>query len=349
MFKFINSVVLVNDIIIKIHKIKFYNKKPLKLLIFFSNNIKISIIIYSEKNMYLQNMQKYNEFVYECENDKSLKKILLDDMKLSIRSISAIKNAKDTLTVNGFSPPKDNCLKKGDIIKITLSDEHSNYESRCKDLKILYEDEDILVIDKPAFMVVHPTKSHLKDTLLNYVQAIFEKKNIKSKVRFVSRLDRDTSGIITIAKNSYSHYALSQGFASKYLKKYYTAIVNGSMKYEKSTINLKIAKSDDGIKRIISDDGQEAITHYSLIKNAENYSIVKLLLETGRTHQIRVHLNAIGNPIIGDELYFQKSSLISRQALHCSQIDLVSPRSMNKITIHSDLPEDMLNLINMLK
>ena len=204
-------------------------------------------------------------------------------------------------------------------------------------------------MDKPAFMVVHPTKSHLEDTLLNYIQGIFESKNIKSKVRFVSRLDRDTSGIITVAKNSFSHYALSQGFVSDKIKKYYTAVVKNPMKDEKGTIKLKIAKADDDMRRIISQNGQEAVTHYQVLKNEKNFAIVRLLLETGRTHQIRVHLSAIGNNIIGDELYGEKSELISRQALHCSRLELVSPRSMKEIVVESKLPEDINALIEELK
>lgn len=299
--------------------------------------------------MYIEDRQKYNEFIYVCDNDMNLKTALLDMMKFSVRGSIGIKNGEGRLTVNGKERPKNGQLKKGDIIKIIFEDESSDYKTQYKDIKILYEDEDLLIVDKPAFMVVHPTKSHLEDTLLNYIQGIFVSKNIKSKVRFVSRLDRDTSGIITVAKNSFSHYALSQGFVSDKIKKYYTAVVKNSMKDEKGTIKLKIAKADDDMRRIISQNGQDAVTHYQVLKNEKNFAIVKLLLETGRTHQIRVHLSAVGNYIIGDELYGEKSELISRQALHCSRLELVSPRNMKEIVVESKLPDDINALIEELE
>lgn len=298
--------------------------------------------------MYLENMQKYNTFIYKVDTDINLKSLLLDKMHFSIRQSISIKNGDYSLSIDGKTRPKDGIIKKDSIVKIVLSDEKSEYQTQEKDLEILYEDEDLLIIDKPAFMVVHPTKSHLQDTLLNYVQGYFEKQVIKSKVRFVSRLDRDTSGIITIAKNAYSHYALSQGFLSNKIQKYYTAITKGYIKDEKGSIRFKIAKSDDGIKRIVSEDGQNAVTHYKIIYRQDEFSIVELLLETGRTHQIRVHLGALGNHIIGDELYDEKSLLISRQALHCSKIELISPRSMKKIMVKSKLPQDIKNLLKSL-
>ncbi|WP_455090091.1 RluA family pseudouridine synthase [Peptoanaerobacter stomatis] len=299
--------------------------------------------------MYIEDRQKYNEFIYVCDNDMNLKTALLDMMKFSVRGSIGIKNGEGRLTVNGKERPKNGQLKEGDIIKIIFEDESSDYKTQYKDIKILYEDEDLLIVDKPAFMVVHPTKSHLEDTLLNYIQGIFESKNIKSKVRFVSRLDRDTSGIITVAKNSFSHYALSQGFVSDKIKKYYTAVVKNPMKDEKGTIKLKIAKADDDMRRIISQNGQDAVTHYQVLKNEKKFAIVKLLLETGRTHQIRVHLSAVGNYIIGDELYGEKSELISRQALHCSRLELVSPRNMKEIVVESKLPDDINALIEELE
>ena len=186
--------------------------------------------------------------------------------------------------------------------------------------------------------------------MLNYVQWIFEKKNIESKVRFISRLDMDTSGIITIAKNAFSHYALSQGFLSDKIQQRYTAIVSGdtSVLQESGSIAEKIEKSEDGIKRIITDDGQEAITHYKIVKRGERYIILELLLETGRTHQIRVHLSHLGLPIIGDELYGGDMSVMSRQALHCHSLEIISPRSMEKILVTSPYPKDMQDIINVI-
>lgn len=296
--------------------------------------------------MYIENMQTYNTFVYRSNKDKSLKSLLLDDMNFSVRGIAHTKNGQYTITVNNAEKPKDGHIKKGDIVKVIFNDEKSDYKAQYKDIEILYEDEDIIIVDKPAYMVVHPTKSHIEDTLLNYVQGIFEQKNIKSKVRFISRLDRDTSGIISIAKNPYAHYVLSQGFLKDKVQKYYTAIVNGDTSHinESGTINEKIEKSEDGIKRVVSPTGQDAITHYKILKKNGEITVLELLLETGRTHQIRVHLSYIGLPILGDELYGGNMSNIKRQALHCHKLNIVSPRTMKEVTVVSKLPDDMQNL-----
>jgi len=298
--------------------------------------------------MYLKNKQTYNCFVYECEREKPLKNVLLDDMKFSIRAVSNIKKGKYVISINDGKIPKNHIISEKDVIKVLMHDEKSDYISQEKDLDILFEDEDIIIFDKPAGIVSHPTKSHLENTMLNYAQWIFEKKNIESKVRFISRLDMDTSGIITIAKNAFSHYALSQGFLSDKIQKRYTAIVSGdtSILSDSGTIAEKIEKSEDGIKRIISDNGQDAITHYKIVKRGEKYSVLELLLETGRTHQIRVHLSHLGLPIIGDELYGGDMSVMSRQALHCHSLEIISPRSMEKISVTSPYPKDMQDIIN---
>ena len=338
--------------------------------------------------MYLQGEQKYNEFVYLCEEDIHIKKLMLDKMHFSIRQITRIKKGADILTVNGLPLPKNGMIQKGDLISIHLAAESSDYKTQYRQLKTLYEDEDLLIVDKEPFIVVHPTKSHLEDTLLNYVQGYFEQNDIHSVVRFISRLDRDTSGIITIAKNSFSHYALSQGHLSKHIKKYYTAVTKNPPEQKSGTIDLPIFKDGDEIRRKIDERGQRAITHYKVEKITDRFCVIRLLLETGRTHQIRLHLSHIGCPIIGDELYAKeteteteiekqnipssknetknstqsntenstnhdtksnsehKKTQIMRQALHCSDLELISPRSGKKITVHSDLPNDMTTLIN---
>ena len=269
-------------------------------------------------------------------------------MKFQTRAVSNIKKGKYSITVNDDKIPKNHMIREKDIIKVIMYDDKSDYVSQEKDLSILFEDDDIIIFDKPAGIVSHPTKSHLENTMLNYAQCFFEKKNIESKVRFISRLDMDTSGIITIAKNSFAHYALSQGFLSDKIQKRYTAIVSGDISRlsRSGTISEKIEKSEDGIKRVVSDEGQDAITHYKIVKKGEKYSVLELLLETGRTHQIRVHLSYIGIPIIGDELYGGDMSVMSRQALHCHSREIISPRSMEKISVTSPYPKDMQDIID---
>jgi len=256
------------------------------------------------KVLFIRNRQKWNSFVIRVDRDLKIKDLLLDDLNFSVRSISKMKRDKN-IYKNGQVAKPTSMAKAGDIIEIEIKEDKAGFVGQDLGVAIVYEDQDLIVADKPPFMVVHPTKSHIEDTLLNYVQGIFEQKNIKSKVRFISRLDRDTSGIISIAKNPYAHYVLSQGFLKDKVRKYYTAIVNGDTSHikESGTINAKIDKSEDGIKRVVSPTGQDAITHYKILKKNGDITVLELLLETGRTHQIRVHLRHINHPIVGDRVY----------------------------------------------
>lgn len=243
-------------------------------------------------------------------------------------------------------------LEAGDLIKIELSkEEEQNIEPEEMDLDIVYEDEDILVVNKPPFTVVHPTRSHPTGTLANGVLYHFRRKGENCIVRLVSRLDRDTSGLIIIAKNQYSHMFLAQEMERNTLVKGYTAVVWGKMKEEKGTINEPIYRpTDDSIKRVVDPRGQESITHYEVVETLKEATVVRLRLETGRTHQIRVHLSYLGNPIIGDTLYGrEEETLINRQALHASHLSFLHPRTKEPINLSSDLPEDMKRLIGALK
>lgn len=294
--------------------------------------------------MYLKNQQKYNTFIFEVDEENSLKNIMINQMGFSSRFISMIK--KDAvITVDEIDVPKDSFLKKNQIIKVVLPDEKSEYKVQKSDLKVLFEDEDVFIVEKNPFIAVHPTKSHLENTLLNYVLYEFEKRGIKSKPRFVSRLDFNTSGIVTVAKNPFAHYILSMGSYSECIKKYYTAIVHGEIKEEKGKIDFPIEKSDDGIRRIVSDDGKNAVTYFRKIRGNKDFSEVELLLETGRTHQIRVHMKHIGHIVVGDELYASDYKGINRQALHASKLILKSPRNNKEIIVESELPDDIKKII----
>lgn len=243
-------------------------------------------------------------------------------------------------------------LEAGDIIKIQLSkEEDQDIEPEEMNLDIVYEDEDILVINKPPFTVVHPTRSHPTGTLANGVLYHFRSKGENCIVRLVSRLDRDTSGLIIIAKNQYSHMFLAKEMERNALVKGYTAVVWGNLKESQGTINEPIYRpTDDSIKRVVDPRGQESITHFQVVESLSKADIVRLRLETGRTHQIRVHLSYLGNPIIGDTLYGrEEETLINRQALHASHLSFLHPRTKEVISLSSDLPEDIKSLISNLK
>lgn len=246
-------------------------------------------------------------------------------------------------------------LNEGEIIKIDLAkDESQDIAPEKIDIDIVYEDEDILVVNKKPFMVVHPTKSYQSGTLANGVINYFMESGQNCIVRLVSRLDMNTSGLIIIAKNQFSHGMLSKEMSENKVEKKYLALVHGIMKEKQGTIDLPIYKPEgieNGIRRVIDERGQRSITHYKVVEEYNESSLVECKLETGRTHQIRVHLSHLGHPIYGDTLYGDgdEEDLIKRQALHAFGLDFKSPRSGEILSLRAELPDDMKELISKLK
>ena len=270
--------------------------------------------------------------------------------------LSSMKADKNAIQLNGERGFGKSILQAGDSLHIHIpeADNTENILPVKMDLSILYEDEDILVLNKPPYTVVHPTRGYPTGTLANGVLYYFNETNQNCIVRLVSRLDMDTSGLIIIAKNQYAHMALSKEMQLNHLEKRYLAVVHGHLQKEEGTIDLPIFKPEDEesiFKRIIDERGQRSITHYKVVKKFKDATLVECLLETGRTHQIRVHLSHIGHPIYGDTLYGygeEEKELIPRQALHAYGLDFKSPRTKEKLSLRAELPEDILNLINKL-
>lgn len=287
--------------------------------------------------------QKYDQLIWQCKEENKLKSELLDKMNISVRMLCSIKKEK-SVTVNGKYVPMHTMVCGTDIIKIELPHESNEYEAQQMGIEVLYEDFDLLVVEKPFGMVVHPTRNHLENTMLNALKYYFDENGIKSKVRFVNRLDRDTSGILIVAKNAYAHSVLTKDTSMWEMHKKYIAVVEGKLD-ESGTIRLPIIKSEDGIRRMVDENGQECVTHYRTIKSNERASFVELELETGRTHQIRVHMSAIGHPIFGDELYGGNMDFIERQALHCIELGFYSPRLEKEIRVKTKLHDDITELL----
>ena len=218
------------------------------------------------------------------------------------------------------------------------------------ELDILYEDDGLLIINKSPNMPVHPSILHFDDTLSNGVKYYFNEKNIQKKIRPVNRLDKDTSGIVIFAKNQYIQECLVLEMKVNQFQKEYYAILEENLDEKAGTINANISRKPNSIiEREINSDGETAITHFELIKNFEfqnqKLSFVKFKLETGRTHQIRVHSKYIGHPILGDTLYGNKSKLINRQALHACKISFINPLTDKVETVEADMPNDMKKII----
>ena len=214
-------------------------------------------------------------------------------------------------------------------------------------LNIVYEDDAILIINKPPNIAIHPSILHYNDSLANGVKYYFDEINLHRKIRPVNRLDFNTSGLVLFAKNQYVQECLISQMKNHTFCKEYIAVVSGNFKEKSGIINLPIARKENSIiERCISETGQKAITHYEVLQEFTDISVVKCILETGRTHQIRLHMSAIGHPLIGDSMYGITSNFIDRQALHSSKISFIHPISKEYMSFECSLPEDIQRLLN---
>lgn len=283
----------------------------------------------------------------------SIREFLKEELELSTRLIRSAA-LEQRILVNNEPVRMRFRLHCGDDVVVKLQRKESqNINPEKMDIDIVYEDSDIIVLNKQPYMVVHPTKSYQSGTLANGVLYYFKETGQDCIVRLVSRLDMNTSGLIIVAKNQFAHMALSREMKENNLEKRYLAVVHGHLEEMEGTIDLPIYRPEGeefGIKRIVDERGQRSITHYKVVERFKDSDLVECILETGRTHQIRVHLSALGNPIYGDELYgLEEKELIPRQALHAYGLDFKSPRTKEVLSLRADLPEDMKNLISKIK
>lgn len=279
---------------------------------------------------------------------ENLKQVLKLEFGISDRLLLRLKTNQKIFINNKLAFINDDIHLNDTIsVLIDFEEDNSNIVPTKMNLNIVYEDKFMLILNKPAGIAIHPSCMHFDTSLSNGVRYYFDSIGLKKKIRPVNRLDKDTSGLVIFAKNEYIQECLVNQMKSKTFKKEYLAILNGILENTTGTINAPIAREDNSIiKRCIRENGDVSITHYEVVKNIENnMCLVKFILETGRTHQIRVHSAYIGHPIIGDTLYGTFSSLISRQALHSYKIEFIHPISKEKMIFEIDLPEDMIKLI----
>lgn len=239
--------------------------------------------------------------------------------------------------------PNTTILKPNDCITVNIDFEESsdNIVSTNIPLDIVYEDNYMLILNKTSNVATHPSASHYDNTLSNGVKYYFEKIGLKQKIRPVNRLDKNTSGLIIFAKNEYIQYCLIQQMKSQTFIKKYLAIIEGLLSNPSGTIDLPIARCCDSImKREINPNGMQSITHYKTLQtfsiNNQNLSLIECTLETGRTHQIRVHFSHIGHPLLGDSLYGNESLLINSQALHSCYLEFIHPITHKKMSFISN-------------
>ena len=274
-------------------------------------------------------------------NNVQIQSFLREYGKYSTRLIKELKRIENGILLNNQHARAVDYLKAGDVLTVNILLGECSAEKMDIPISVAYEDEDILVVDKPPFMAVHQSLNHFTDSLANGVAFYLDKKGINTSFRAVNRLDRDTSGLVVIGLNPYSASRLS-----KNVDKTYFAVIDGVLEGQ-GTINAPIRRVNESmIKREVGDGGETAITHWQSVKIINNRTLLKIKLETGRTHQIRVHFSSINLALIGDSLYGKESDLISRQALHCGEVSFIHPITNEKIVVISELPIDIQKLFN---
>ena len=252
---------------------------------------------------------------------------------VSAALLAKLKQTENGITKNGVFAKTVEYLAAGDTLTIRIENSGRMPQPLAADIEIVYEDEDVLVLNKPPFMPVHESRNHIGDTLSNFVAYHLKE---DTAFRAVYRLDRDTSGLVLVAK----HILAASKLAGKTQKAYY-AIVEGCVAQD-GTVDAPIARCGDSIiKRQVTPDGERAVTHYQVAATGENATLLRCRLETGRTHQIRVHAAYLGHPLLGDTLYGGDTRLIQRQALHCKELSFIHPVSAQAITLSCDFSEDM--------
>ena len=266
--------------------------------------------------------------IYKVEQSNlNINNILKNELHISNRLFYKLINNKLVYKNDHLCDTRD-IAQIGDIIKIELNykEDNSNIIPTKMDLNIIYEDDYLLILNKPKGLAVHPSILHFDDTLSNGVKYYFDKIGLHKKIRPVNRLDLNTSGLIVFAKNEYIQESLIKQMSNNTFKKEYLAIVTGYLENKTGTIKKSIARKEGSIiERCISENGKIAITNYKVLNEYNNFSLVKCILETGRTHQIRVHFASIGHPLLGDELYGEKSDFLCGHALVCNKLSFIHP------------------------
>ncbi|MFC3884421.1 RluA family pseudouridine synthase [Bacillus songklensis] len=267
---------------------------------------------------------------------------------ISKTALTDIKFNGGDILVNGGHVTVRYSLKQGDMLSVLFPPEipSEGLTGENIPLEIVYEDDYILVINKPPFLSSIPSREHPTGSMSHALLYYYEQQGIASTIHLVNRLDRDTSGLLIVAKYRYVHYLFSKEQQRHTIQRTYRAIVHGTLAFDKGTVDAPIGrKSESIIEREVREDGQHAVTHYKVLQRSEDFTYVALKLETGRTHQIRVHMSYLGHPLLGDELYGGKRDKIERQALHSHELHFYHPILQKEFFFTAEVPGDMKKII----
>lgn len=290
-------------------------------------------------------MNRTLTYEISTEYDGFLIDKFLKSQGYSSANITAIKKMPNNVVVNGQWVHMNRKLSAGEVLTVNISEDNSSEKIPPVKmaLDIVYEDEDIIVINKPAGLPIHPSLNHYEDSLANGLAYYYESQGKPFIFRCANRLDKNTSGLTVIAKHLVSANILSTMVKNRQFHREYYAIVRGTLTEKTGTIDAPIGRVDDSIitRQVDFENGERAVTHYEIIKENNGHSLVSIHLETGRTHQIRVHFKYIGHPLIGDHLYNPDFEYMNRQALHSHKIEFTHPITGSPMSFVADLPTDM--------
>jgi len=288
-------------------------------------------------------------YVAEEAKGKSVYQFL-KDQGLSSTLIKHLKQDQ-SICVEGIPVNVNRKVNGGEKVELLLpSEDADGLDPEPLHFEVLFEDDDLLVINKPANLAIHPTFNHKSGTLANAVVYYWQERGVSYRFRPVNRLDKDTSGVVIVALNAYAHHQLSKQQGTEAFRKGYLALVHGRIEQEQGEINLPIGRKESSIiEREVREDGQHALTRFRVAQRFNDATLVNVELLTGRTHQIRVHFAHIGHPLAGDDLYGGDRRLIGRQALHAEWVRFKHPRTKEEITLLAPLPSDFKQLLLSLK
>lgn len=286
---------------------------------------------------------------YDC--DIRLDKYLVDILNITRSKVQKLIDEGNVL-VNDKVVKNHYIVRTDDEIKIDEVVENYEIKSEDMDLNIVYEDEDLIVINKPSGIVVHPSVGHYSGTLVNGLMYHCKLSNNGVRPGIVHRIDKDTSGLLLVAKNDDAHLSLSEQLKNKTVVRKYIALVNGIINHETGTIDAPIGRDKEDRKKmaVTEINSKNAVTNFKVLERLNNVTLIECVLETGRTHQIRVHMKYIGYPIINDSVYGNKKVINDYgQMLHAKTIGFIHPRTKEYMEFDSELPKEFVEILNMFK
>jgi len=301
-------------------------------------------------------MNYYEPLTYivpEHEDGMELRTILQRRLMISRKLLSRLKLTEEGITVNGIRRYISHRVQAGDKVQVRMEEEASD-DILPQDIPVdvLFEDEHLLIVNKPAGLIVHPTTGHWANTLANGIVFMWLQRGLRIRFRPIHRLDRETSGVLAVAKNPYVHQNVSEQMKANTVDKEYIALVHGCVEKESGTIDGPIDRNPESPHyRIVTPTGYPSVTHYKVLERYRDATLLSVKLETGRTHQIRVHMSHMGHPLIGDGMYGTGTDghlPIDRHALHAHRLSFDHPITRERMTFTAPLPKDMEGILSYL-